>query len=109
MNKAVKSRCLAVRGDGNALLAPPKRGGCPTRAFLEISGFLQCVFRCVLTYILVCCAAGLWCMIGSSFLVCRSFQSWQSCLSSRLNAQPVDTLMILTSVFVKVVATSERL
>ena len=29
MNKAVKSRCLAVRGDGNALLVPSKKGWLP--------------------------------------------------------------------------------
>ena len=29
VNKAVKSRCLAVRGDGNALLVPSKKGWLP--------------------------------------------------------------------------------
>ena len=67
INKAVKSRCLAVRGDGKLSWSRPKRGGCLTRAFLEICGFLQCVFRCVLAYILICCATGLWCVIGFFF------------------------------------------
>ena len=63
LNKAVRSRCLAVRGDGNALLVPSKKGWLPHKG---IPGDLW-VFRCVLAYILICCATGLWCMIGFFF------------------------------------------
>ena len=57
-NKAVKGRCLAVRGNGNALLDPSKKGWLPHKG-VEICGFLQGVFRCVLAYILIFCATGL--------------------------------------------------
>ena len=53
-------KTLGCMGDSNVSWSLPERGGYLTKAFLEIYGLLQYVFRCVLTYVLTCYVAGVW-------------------------------------------------
>ena len=60
VSKALKTKRLAIRGDGSALLVLSRNGWLPRKGIPEDLWPLYYVFRCVLTYVLKCCVAGVW-------------------------------------------------